>query len=391
MIEIHSEQSRFQKPMVDGANALVLQPEILQRPQLQLVKPATSFPEPIPIQKYLDRRRQLVEEPMIAKPVDVSARQQIMESSAPDAERFIEREIDPDKPWSAFGQVMFVREHIVDGRSVKKIAAISIAYPGGVGTRMAGEAIARTIGVKESEFEHWKGLKEGELIAASKEVSDVTKQLDLIDSFIDNSGSVIANRHARVEHEVVQHFFDLQDPRRDFLERVKEDAIAILTNPEFTGWSAMNEEYKDKGIYLVEGIVEDGVWDGGDTQGKRVHLKDIPVDEPHSECIQWAGKTIDAMVGDGVLGDAEDTETVTHCGGRNGCSEFFNKMEGDSSLGINLKVSYSEVTGITGAINSSESPKVTFKSGGGGRVERDYCSNCDSNKNSHGQCKCSKS
>lgn len=354
-----------------GANALVPKPDFSPGPFLRVIESDDRSKEPIDFQKYLDRKNRLVipEHPQVP-------------------ERFIEREIDPEKPWSAFGQVMFVREHVVDGRRVKKIAAISIAYPGGVGTRMAGEILGKTLGIEQSEFERWEGVKEGGIIAASKEVPDVVEQLTLMDKFVGNSGSVIAGSHAQVEHEVVQHFFGLQDAREDFLNTVKEDTITILTNPEFTGRSAFDDRYESKGVYLIEGIIEDGVWDGGDPQGKRMPLLDMAVDEPHRLWLEWAGKTAAAMEGDGIIGDAEDTETVSECGGGGKCADFFEKMEGDSFEKGKLEPSYAEVSGISGTIGVSSSRSISISKSIGGDRPEITCSNCKEGKNDEGKCKC---
>ena len=286
--------------------------------------------------------------------------------------RFIEKPINPDMPWSSFGQVMFLKEHVLpDGKVVKKVAAVSMAYPGGVGVRMAGEALGSTIGIDPSEFARWGGVKEGSIIAATKEVPDVRDQLSLMDTFIDNSGEVIAKRHAQVDHEVVQHFFGLQQARRDFLHVVKQDAMRILENPEFTGRSALDQRYEGKGIYLIEGIIEDGIWDGGDPSGKRMHLVDMAYDDPHRWWLQWAEDKANGMRGDGIIVDAEDTETVSSCGGTEdgtkskGCSAFFEKMEGGVIFDHNgIKVSdYAAAAGITGAIASSEKQHMCDKCG----------------------------
>lgn len=322
------------------------------------------------------------------------SRQEIMQMTvlAKEPERYIERPIDSDKPWSAFGQVMFIREHIVDGKVIKKIAAVSIAYPGGVGTRMAGEILGKTLGVEQSEFELWKGVKEGGIIAASKEVPDVMGQFSLMDSFIENSGSVIENRHAQVEHEVVQHFFELQKTRKDFLATVKKHAAAILDNPEFTGRSAIDPEYMNTGIYLIEGIVENGIWEGGDPNGKRTGLVGIAADQSHKDWLQWAEKKISEMKGDGIIVDAEDTETVHACGGgKKGCSEFFAQMEGGVLNNIIYISEYSVISGIAGSIAASEKQQVGISGGGvaSGSYERDTCSTCGEYKDKENGCKCS--
>lgn len=374
---------------IEGANALALQPEASTRPFLQLVKPLVPERTPVSLQDYRGKRARNLIVPLGEKLSDPALRQQQLEGE-PETERFIEREMDPEKPWSAFGQIMFIKEHIVDGKRIKKIAAISIAYPGGVGTKMAGEILQKTIGVDRNDFEE-PGLKEGSLIATAKEVDDVTQNLSLMEDFIENSGLVIQGKHAQADHEIVRHFFKLQDPRRDFIKTVQEDALAILNNPEFTGWSAVNDEYKDKGVYLVEMTVgEDGVLQGGDTQGRKVPLKGVVVDEPHLKWVLYAGDKIYSLKGDGVLGHAESTETVTDCGGRKGCSEFFSKME--SGLNKLKEGVYSVVSGIMGAISSSSSQlALSFhKSGGGYAPETNYCSTCNVKRNSEGSCNCSK-
>jgi hypothetical protein len=372
-------------PIISGANALKLQPLVEMTPQLRVI---TELPAPIQIDSFLKRKVEPLAE--IPNTPEVLARQQIINDTAEaEPERFIEREIDPDKPWSAFGQVMFIKEHIIDGKSVKKIAAISMAYPGGVGTRMAGEVLSETIGINQSEFVSWKGQSEGGIIAASKEVQNITDQFGLMDDFIQNSGSVIKNRHAQGEHEVVQHFFGLQDTRKEFLDTVKEDAAAILENPNFTSRSAFDERYKDKGIYLIEGIVVDGVWEGGDPQGKRMRLVDMAADDAHLKWLQWAEKTATEMKGDGVIVDAEDTETVTDCGGNKGCSEFFEKMEGSTSEPTIDLNRYSVSTGIAGSIAASAYSKSQISGGGAPAYDSENCSSCGKERYKEDGCKCS--
>lgn len=310
-----------------------------------------------------------------------------------DQGRFIEKPINPDMPWSSFGQVMFIKEHIrEDGKVIKKVAAVSMAYPGGVGIRMAGEALGNTIGIDPSEFTYWGGIKEGGIIAAGKEVSNVMEQFDLMNAFIENSGFVIADRHSQVEHEVVQHFFGLQSARNGFLEAVKEDARQILENPKFTGRSAFDERYQGKGIYLIEGIIEDGVWDGGDPYGKRMRLVNMAADEPHLKWLQWAEKTAAAMKGDGIIVDAEDTETVHDCGGNDkGCSEFFEKMEGGSTSISNGINKYAIINGIAGSIAASEYSE-SYASGGSAPAagyDSENCSTCGKDKYDKEECKCS--
>ena len=316
-----------------------------------------------------------------------------------ESERFIERPIDPNKPWSAFGQIMFIKEHEVNGKKIKKIAAISIAYPGGVGTKMALEILATTVGLKKSDFEEWDGAVEGNIIAAGKATSDVMKQLGMMDLFVQNSAQVIKENHAQVDHAVVQHYFNLQEAREGFIDMLREDATAILTNPEFTKWSAVNKKYEGKGIYLVEGIIEDGIWDGGDPKGKRTHLVGIAADEPHKKLLQWVEKNADKMLGDGFIVIAEDTETVQNCGGAGnkcgsskGCSEFFELMEGGLVSKSAIKLSeYSLVSGIAGSIAVSENPLLTKRAvGGGGFVyDRESCSTCGKDKFKEEGCRCS--
>lgn len=254
---------------------------------------------------------------------------------------------------------------------------------------MAGEALSRTSGIEEGGFEKWKGEKEGGIIAAAKEVPDVMKQFDLMDAFVENSGAVISERHAQSEHEVVQHFFDLQDPRKNFLNTVKEHAAEILNNPEFTGRSAIDPRYMNTGVYLVEGIVEEGQWEGGDPNGKRIRLVGIAADQAHKEWLEWAEKKISNMKGDGILVDAEDTETVHDCGGnKKGCSEFFQKMEGQKSELSELSV----VSGAAGAIAASETYVARSGGGsaGGGHIESENCSKCGLSKYKEDGCTCSK-
>lgn len=357
------------KPMMIGANALSLKPELTPKPILRIVKQETETTPPIEISDFI-KRKNILNAPKEAEP-----------------EKFIEREIDPDKPWSAFGQVMFIREHEVDGKKIKKIAAISIAYPGGVGIRMAREALSKTSGIEESGFERWKGQKEGAIIAVAKEVTNVTSEFNLMDSFVENSGAVISERHAQSEHEVVQHFFGLQQPRKDFLETVKKHAAAILENPKFTGRSAIDPEYMNTGIYLIEGIVEDGIWKGGDPKGEPVRLVGIAADRAHKEWLEWAEKKISNMKGDGILVDAEDTETVTDCGGnKKGCSEFFEKMEGKKSISLS---GYSLVSGIASTIAASDSPIISSRGGVPARYDSESCSSCGKSRFKEDGCKCS--
>lgn len=381
------------RPMTSGANALDLLPRVDSRPQLHIVKQVSELPPPISL---LSRRNGALVE--IPKNPEALTRQQIIKE-APEAkpEKFIEREIDPDKPWSAFGQVMFIKEYNIDGKIIKKIAAISIAYPGGVGTKMAGEALSKTSGIDRTKFEQWDGEIEGAIIAAEKEVPDVMQQFDLMDAFIENSGTVIEERHAQAEHEVVQHFFGLQGARKDFLKTVKEDAGAILMNPEFTGRSAVDPRYMNQGVYLVEGIIEDGVWSGGDPNGEKMPLLKMASDEAHKKWLQWAEKTAAEMKGDGIIVDAEDTETVQTCGGadnkcgeKKGCSAFFEKMEGGSLKPSDKLNDYTIVNGIAGAVAASEYSESHTSGGGGAPAnERETCSSCRKYKYEEDGCKCS--
>lgn len=300
--------------------------------------------------------------------------------------KYVEREIDPDKPWIAFGQIMFIKDH---GNGIKKIAAVSIAYPGGTGTRMATEILAKTSGIGEGEFEGWKGEKEGRIVAASKEVGDVVSELKLIGQFIENSGTVISERHAQAEHEVVQHFFSLQETRQDFLDTVRQDAQEILMNPDFTGRSAFDPWYKNKGIYLIEGIVKDGVWYGGDPKGEQQRLVKMAVDDPHTEWLEWAERTAVNMKGDGIIVDAEDTETVTDCGGNKGCSQFFDEMEGSKPVFTDRTDSYRDISGISQTIKASQINDRVNKTGGG-RYDKETCSACGQYKNEKSECNCSK-
>lgn len=316
-------------------------------------------------------------------------RQEIMQLTtlieAPKAGKFVEREIDPDKPWSAFGQIMFVKDH---GNGIKKIAAVSIAYPGGAGTRMATEILSKTSGIEEEGFKSWKGLKEGSIVAASKMVGDVTGELDMMGQFIENSGKVITERHAQSEHEVVQHFFGLQDARRGFMQTVQQDAAAILENPEFTGRSAFDPRYKEKGIYLIEGIIKDGVWYGGDPNGEEQRLVNMAADDPHRRWLEWAEETAVSMKGDGIIVDAEDTETVTDCGGNKGCSQFFDDMEGVKEVSGNKTDTYSEISGISQTLKASQTNNVVSKSGGG-KYDNENCFSCGRERNNYDGCKCS--
>lgn len=300
--------------------------------------------------------------------------------------KYIEREIDPDKPWIAFGQVMFIKDH---GNGIKKIAAVSMAYPGGVGTRMAREVLSRTAGIDESEFERWEGEKEGAIVAAGKGVPDVTEHLGMMEGFVTNSGSVIARRHAEAEHEVVQHFFSLQETRQDFLDTVRQDALEILNNPDFTGRSAFDPRYKDKGIYLVEGIIKDGVWYGGDPKGEPQRLVNMAADDPHREWLEWAQRIAVNIKGDGIIVDAEDTETVTGCGGNGGCSQFFDEMEGSKPVFAHKADSYREISGISQTIKASQTDDRVNKTGGGG-YDKGTCSTCGQYKNENSECNCSK-
>lgn len=99
-IPIESFRNRAEvRRMTDGANALALKPELAPSP-LKIVNPEIG--SPIQISDFI-KRKNIVHNQKEAE-----------------TEKFIEREIDPDKPWSAFGQVMFIKEHEIDGKKVKK-------------------------------------------------------------------------------------------------------------------------------------------------------------------------------------------------------------------------------------------------------------------------------
>lgn len=243
-----------------------------------------------------------------------------------------EKECEGGNPWSAFGQLIFVEEHqLKNGKTVKKLAGVSMAYPDGVHADTVETIMRETLSPEASIVYEWEGEKEGKLVAMSK-AQPYGLNLALLDRFVDTSQDVIS-RSKKVDknNQYVEDFFALQPTRRAFLSNVKNDVQRILATPTPTMHSAFDPRYKEKGLYVVEMIIdEDGVLKGVTPYGDDIKpLLDIVVDESHRKWITWLTKEA-KKPGRRVIADGEDTETVKQCGGNKGCSAFFEEMEGRS-------------------------------------------------------------
>lgn len=392
------DRETFRRPvkMTEGVNALALQPEIIPKPQLRIVKLGAEVRAPTKIEDFLKKGQISIGFPQQA---DALSRQQII-GGTPEAEleRFIESEMDEEKPWSAFGQLIFTKEHTLpSGEKIKKWIGFSISYPGGVGERMTQEILRKTLDVKDSDFDDWDGAEEGKIIATHKPVPDVMQELDLMDRFVDISEQVIRGSHAQVDHKIVQHFMDLQPARRGFLEEVKKDAAAMLMNPEFEGKSVLQEKYFGKGYYLMGGAMkmQDGKWCGPNLKGELVPVLDVVTNEHHFNSVTWIENKIKKTIGDSVTGDGDSTEDVHFCGGakdnyKRGCSEIFQTMERGIRAENEITTSeYSSIRGIAASIAASETSRVTSGGGVAGRYDSETCSTCGKDKFIEGGCKCS--
>lgn len=401
MIEQHDlDRVRFrsERPMTSGANALAIQPEIARR-QLRLVEKVSPIMEPTQIQDFLKRKLQII---TTQESPDALARKKALEGN-PDIGRFIEQEMDPNRPWSAFVQFIAVKEHVLaDGRIVKKWAGFSESHPRGVGARMERTIFNKVAGFNESDIESWNGVEEGELLAASKPVTDVQQQLHLIDILVDAAEEVITTTHAEVEHPFVRHFLKLQPARKAFLDKAKKDMLAVLLDPNPTGKCALDPEYDGSGVYVLGGIIEDGVWFGPDTQGKLIPIKSVITNEPTLKWISSGEYRINNTKGDLFIMHASSTEDVSPCGGaddgnkKRGCSEIFAQSEGlPTQKSIIERDAFAQTIGIIGSIQASNpesfsSHRTGYSGGGGGRYERETCSTCGQYKNEKDECKCSK-
>jgi len=296
--------------------------------------------------------------------------------------RFTETEIAKDKPWSAFGQTLFVKEiQRPDGSIIKKIAAVSMSYPAGVGERMGEEILTRTLLQGQPLVVHeWNGTEEGKLLAVKQ---NSVGGLGILDTFIAVSGDVIQERHGEVDHEFVRDFFRLQEERKGFLPRVKQDALAILNTPFFTGRSAFNPDYQGKGVYVLEMIYENGVLYGATPNGEKRPLSEIAADKPHAAWLAWLEREV-GKSGDMIIGHVDSTETVKGCGGADEkcCAKFFEKMDKKEKKVFTSEVSiedttykdvFSHPTIFNTKLSSSESG------------EKEFCKGC---KHTQSECSC---
>lgn len=272
---------------------------------------------------------------------DVAVPDVFKEALKPEKTEFDAPETRMDLKWSSFGQILLVQElKNAEGKRIKKIAGISLAFPAGVGNRMTEEILTETLDLKDPKVETWDGVEEGKLVAMSKPLPPGDIDLGIIDRLIDTSENVIRRRHPEKENEHVQHFFTMQQGRKDSenLTLVKAKVNEILTTPRFLGKSAFDAMHEGTGVYVVEMIVEDDVLDGADPYGKRTKLSKVAADDPHKKWLNWLENTVVYTYGNQAIGDGEDTETVHGCGGqedqdadaqRRACSDYFEEMEGN--------------------------------------------------------------
>ncbi|MBI2033167.1 MAG: hypothetical protein HYT10_01750 [Candidatus Levybacteria bacterium] len=261
------------------------------------------------------------------------------EPSMDETGRFLEPERPIELKWSAFGQLWLVKEMTrpLDGKTIHKIAAVSMSYPAGVGHHMVEEILRETLVVNKADVARWDGEKEGKIIAMSKELPDNTIDLSILDRFREVSRHVIARRHPFQEHEYVQHFYAMDRARGENMDAIKARAQKILDTPEFTGMAALTKEQEGAGMFVLELIIEDGVLSGADIYGERKSLDEMAVGIPHKKWIQW-GKEVGRKKGNRIIGDGDSTEKVSDCGGSKTCSEFFNIMEQKNAIIADEKV-----------------------------------------------------
>lgn len=272
-------------------------------------------------------------------------------------------------PWAAFGQQIFVQEHEVDGKIIKKVAAVSIAFPGGSTALMAQEALERGVGEK-MPITAWRGVNEGrKLIAMEKEVD--VHNLSIIDAFIDASEQVILEKHEDPEHEYVQDFLSMQKNRRGALSMVRGDAKRILENTDFLHHTPFNPKYKNKGVYVQEMFMgEDGILMGVAPDGKIRPVTDIAADDPHKRWLFWLQCAIQKP-GNRVIAHGED-DTVQDCGNnRKGCASFFQEMEKGIKTNF-LEDTYENVVGGP-ILASSDKQEKLCDSCGEKKISEHHC------------------
>lgn len=237
-----------------------------------------------------------------------------------------------EMPIESFGQLMFVREHrLEDGRRIKKVAAISLPNP--YGWQTTEEVLAQTLTIDNEAVERWDGVQQGKIIAMGKSVENVFSQFHLMDRFIELTGEASIGSEKGREH--IQEIQEKQQRRRDFLLRVKMDAAELLNTPYLTQWSAWNEDYRGTGVCLIEGYVDEhGYWIARNAKGLPDRVVNVATDDPHRNWLIWGEGQLGGQMGDFVLGDGENTETVKSCRGSKGCSEYFEEMkkEGKSAI-----------------------------------------------------------
>ena len=245
-----------------------------------------------------------------------------------------ESEVDMSKCWGSFAQILLFHDiEKPDGEVVRKGVGVSIAFPPGVSPEMGKKMLKRALDFKNPKEQSWDGVKEGKIVCLSEKSEDNTIDLSPIKRFVQAAADVMDD-HPKRAHQKVQDFLAQTNERLYFAHVVESDVTRILTNPEFTGWAALNTRYEGLGrAYVVEFILEKGIAYGGDPNGEKRELRKIATDEPHA---LWIDEGLIAMLEDPNMhkgGDFEDTESVSNCGGIDedepgGCSTFFKIMEG---------------------------------------------------------------
>ena len=262
----------------------------------------------------------------------------VTKTAVPDIflDAFIDKkEIDMNVPWGSFAQVVLTNEvQDAGGHKIKKGIGMSIPYPPGVSREMANEILSLALNFENSQDQRWKG-EGGDIICKSEDVGDAPYDLRVLKRLVLASAVVIARDHPQKEHERVQDFLRQTTERLRFIDDVViPDAIHILTTPDSTGWSAMNQRYQGKGkVYLLafqKGA--DGIVKGSTPDGKMRALRELATDETHSAWINEGLIKLFDQDGNVKAGDWEDTNSVPQCGGLDedepsGCSTFFRLME----------------------------------------------------------------
>lgn len=256
-----------------------------------------------------------------------SEREVIDEIETDENGRFLQPERPMDLKWSAFDQIWLGKEvKRPDGKTVYRIAAISIPKAAGSGHRMGEEGLRKTLDIAKEDVHRWKGDKEGTLIGMRKSLSPGEIDLSIIERFMENSTEVVARRHPFPDDPLVKEFFKLQEVRRENMHAIKERANRILSSDKFIGMAAMTEEQMGAGGFVLELEVVDGILWGADPKGKRQELRKMMIGKAHG---QWGeyGETATQLGGNFAIGHGDSSEWVSDCNSSQTCSKFFDIMQ----------------------------------------------------------------